>query len=64
MDHAKIALPRLHVVKKMICRLGQLPITLTNMIAHGHGGERFAQYSNEMWPNDCNFTIGSLLWFF
>jgi hypothetical protein len=36
---------------------------LTGMIAHGHVDERHAQYSNELWPNDPNFTIGSLLWF-
>jgi hypothetical protein len=32
------------------------------MIAHGHGDKKYAQYSNELWPNDPNFTIGSLLW--
>jgi len=32
------------------------------MIAHGDGDERYVQYSNELWPNDPNFTIGSLLW--
>jgi hypothetical protein len=31
------------------------------MIAHGHGNEAYTQYSNELWPNDPNFTIGSLL---
>jgi hypothetical protein len=31
------------------------------MIVHGHGDERYAQYFNELWPNDPNFTIGSLL---
>jgi hypothetical protein len=41
--------------------LKQLPTTLTSMIAHGHGDEKYAQYSNELWPNDPNFTIGSLL---
>ncbi len=61
MDHAKTALPRLQVCKKMISRLRQLPITLTSMITHGHGDERYAQYFNELWPNDPNFTIGSLL---
>ncbi len=45
----------------MICGLGQLPITLTGMITHGHVNERYAQYSNELWFNDPNFTIGSLL---
>jgi len=45
----------------MIRGLGQLPITLMGMIAHGHGDERYPQYSNELWPNDCNFTVGYLL---
>jgi len=34
------------------------------MIA-GREDERYAQYSNELWPNDPNFMIGSslqLLW--
>jgi hypothetical protein len=57
MDHAKIALPRLRMCNKMIFGLGQLPITLTKMITHGHGDERYAQYSNKLWPNDPNFRI-------
>jgi len=58
MDHAKITFPRLQVVNKMICGLGQLPIMLTGMTAHGHVDERCVQYSNELWPNDPIFTIG------
>ncbi len=54
-------LPRLQVCKKMIFGLAQLPITLMGMIAHGHGDERYAQYLNELLPNDPNFIIGSLL---
>jgi len=42
MDHAKIALPRLQMCKKMIYGFGQLPITVTSMIMHGHGDERYA----------------------
>ncbi len=34
---------------------------LMGMIAHGHGDEAYIQYWNELWPNDPNFTIGSLL---
>ncbi len=41
--------------------VGQLPISLMGMIAHGHGHERYVKYSNELWLNDPNFTIGSLL---
>jgi len=48
----------------MICGLGQVPITLMGMIAHGHGDERYAQYSNELWPNNPNSTVGYLLWCF
>jgi hypothetical protein len=48
----------------MIFGLGQLPITLIGMIAHGHGDEQCALYSNELWPNDPNFIIWYLLWFF
>jgi len=59
MDHAKTTLPRLQVVNKMICGLGQLPIMLIGMIVHGD--DRYVQYSNELWPNDLDFTIGSLL---
>ncbi len=61
MDHAKTTLPRLQMCNKMIFGLGQLPITFIGMIEHSHGGERYAQYFNEMWPNNPNFTIGSLL---
>jgi hypothetical protein len=61
MDHGKTMLPRLQMCKKMIFWLGQLPITFKGMIAHGHGDERYAQYSNELWPNDPNFTTRSLL---
>jgi hypothetical protein len=34
------------------------------MITHGCGDKVFAQYSNELWPNDPNFPIGSLLCLF
>jgi hypothetical protein len=47
MDHSKIALPRLQVKNKMVSRLGQLSVTLTRMIVHGHGEETFIQFFNE-----------------
>jgi hypothetical protein len=63
MDHSKTTFPWFQVKNKMVSGLGQLLVTLTGMI-HGHGDEAFAQYSNELWPNDPNFTIGSLLHLF
>jgi hypothetical protein len=62
MDHAKTTFPRLQVCNKMIFGIRQLPITLMGMITHGHGDERYTQYFNKLWPNNLNFTIGSLLW--
>ncbi len=61
MDHTNTILPRLQVKNKMVVGFGQLPIMFTRMIAHGHGDETFVEYSNELWPNDLNFTIGYLL---
>jgi hypothetical protein len=48
MDHAKTALPRFQMMNKMIYGVGQLPITFTGIIMHGHGYERYVQYSNEL----------------
>jgi hypothetical protein len=42
----------------MVSGLGELLVTLIRMIVHGHGDKDFAQYSNELWPNDPNFTLG------
>ncbi len=61
MDHSQIAKQKLEVKNKMMTGLGQLPITLTWMIVHRHGDEAYAQYSNELWPNNLNFTIGLIL---
>ena len=30
------------------------------MVTHGHGDGAYAHYSNELWPNDSNFTVSSL----
>jgi hypothetical protein len=52
------------VKNKMVFGLGQLSITLTGIIVHGHGDKTFTQYFNKLWPNDPNFRIGSLLHLF
>jgi hypothetical protein len=41
MNHMKTIFPKFQLVNKMIFGLGKLPITLINMIAHGHGNERY-----------------------
>ncbi len=61
MDHFETALPQLQVKNKMVSRQGQLLVTLTRMITHGHGDKTFMQYFNELWPNELSFTIGLFL---
>ncbi len=48
MDHFKIALPWFQMTNKMVSKLGQLLVTLTIMIVHGHGDKIFIQYFNEL----------------
>jgi len=61
MHHVKIALPNITNMQQNDI----WPWTITHypmgMIMHGHGDERYAQYSNALWPNDPNFRIRSLL---
>jgi hypothetical protein len=60
MDSRKTALPRLRVITKGSSGLGQLPMTLTGMLTHGHGDGAYADFSIDFWPRDSNFTISSL----
>jgi hypothetical protein len=64
MNHLKIVLLWLKVKNKMVSKLAWSLVMLTGMIVHGHGDEAFAQYFNELWPNDHNFTIWLLLGLF
>jgi ribosomal protein L32 len=60
MDSRKTALPRLRIIMKGSSGLGQLPMTLTGMLTHGHGDGAYANFSTDFWPRDSNFTIYSL----
>jgi hypothetical protein len=64
MDHFKTFFLQLQLKNNMVYKLRQLLVTLTRMIVHGQGDEAFVQYSNELFPNDPNFTIGSFLCLF
>jgi hypothetical protein len=60
MDTAKTALPRMRVTTKATQGLGQLPMNVTGMVAHGHGDGAYAHYAPQCWPGDSNATISSL----
>lgn len=60
MDHSKTALPCLRSRTKDLDGFLKLPISVIGMYAHGHGDTRYAHYTVDVYPNDSNFTIGSL----
>ena len=60
MDTTKTAIPRMQRITKATAGLGQIPISCTGMLTHGHGDGAYAHYSTALWPGDSNFTISSL----
>ena len=60
MDHTKSAIPRMQRSTKATSGLGQIPISVTGMLTHGHGDGAYAHYSTAFWPGDSNFTISSI----
>ena len=60
MDHAKMACPVFFHKSKETDGLVKLPISVTGMIAHGHGDIRYAHYGLDIFPHDSNYTIGSM----
>ena len=62
MDYTKSAIPRMQRSTKATSGLGQIPISITEMLTHGHGDGAYAHYSTAFWPGDSNFTISSICW--
>ena len=60
MDTKKTALPRMRVTTKSTAGLGQIPMSVTGMVAHGHADGAYAHYAPSTWPADSSFTILSL----
>jgi hypothetical protein len=59
MDHGKTASPCFVSKNKDTDMFTKLPLSVTGMMAHGHGDERYAHYALDMYPGDCNHTVGS-----
>ena len=60
MDHTKSAIPRMQRSTKATSGLGQIPISVTGMLMHGHGDGAYAHYSIAFWLEDSNFIISSI----
>jgi hypothetical protein len=59
MDHGKTASPCFANKSKDTDMFTKLPLSVTGMMAHGHGDERYAHYALDLYPGDCNHTVGS-----
>jgi hypothetical protein len=59
MDHSKTASPQFSHKSKSTDSFMKLPVSITGMIAHGHGDVRYAHYGLDIYPTDSNHTIGS-----
>jgi hypothetical protein len=60
MDHSKTTSPCFASKTKSVDAYLKLPISVTGMIAHGHGDKKYAHYSLDLYPADSNCTIGSI----
>ena len=59
MDHAKTASLVFSHKTKHLDGLTKLPLSVTGMLAHGHGDVRYAHYGLDLYPHDANYTVGS-----
>ena len=60
MDNSKIAYLHFFHKNKVVDSFMKLPITVTRMIAHGHGDERYAHYGLDIYPSNSNHNVGSI----
>ena len=60
MNHSKTSSPHFSHKSKHMDSFMKLPISVTGMIAHGHGDIRYAHYGLDIFPTDSNYTLGSI----
>ena len=60
MDHSKTSSLHFSHKSKHMDSFMKLPITVTGMIAHGHGDVWYAHYGLDIFPSDSNHTMGSI----
>jgi hypothetical protein len=59
MNHAKIASPVFSHKTKQLDGLMKLLVSITSMLAHGHGDVCYAHYGLDIFAHDSNYTVGS-----
>jgi hypothetical protein len=59
MDHTKTASPVFSHKTKQLDGLMKLPVSVTGMLAHGHGDVCYAHCGLDIFAHDSNYTVGS-----
>ena len=60
MDHLKTSSPHFSHKSKHMDSFMKLPISITGMIAHGHGDICYAYYGLDIFPTNSNHSVGSI----
>ena len=60
MDHSKTSSLHFSHKSKHMDSFMKLPVSVTGMIAHGHGDIHYAHYGLDIFPSDSNHTVGSI----
>ena len=60
MDHSKTSFPHFSHKRKHMDSFMKLPISVTEMIAHGHGDVCYAHYGLDIFFSDSNHIVGSI----
>jgi len=58
LDHAKTTSLVFSHKSKQLDKLMKLSISITSMIAHGHGDVRYAHYNLDIFFYDLNYMVG------
>jgi hypothetical protein len=61
MDHSKTTSPHFSHKNKNTEAFMKLLVSVTGMIAHGHGDIRYAHYALDLYPANSNHTVGSIV---
>jgi hypothetical protein len=60
MDHSKTTSPHFPQKNKSTEAFMKLPVSMTGMIAHGHGDIQYAHYALDLYPANSNHIVGSI----
>jgi hypothetical protein len=60
MDHSKTVSPHFSHKNKSAEDFMKLPVSVTGMIANGHGNIRYVHYVLDLYPTNSNHTVDSI----